>query len=152
MRLQVDQQIIFGPNNHSTRSITMLAVERIPSELGLTCTTGPFRIMAKIVKNSGPVGLGYSITLLVKCQRVNVASDKDHVTLVVLWPRIMLQGDHLKTVGDKSNLSSTWKSLVSPWLQTWHRVNSLKNFFFSRQMSKFDFCKEFYSGLDLVCV
>ena len=54
--LQVNQQIIFGPDNRSTGSITTWAVERIHRELGLTCNTGLYRITAEIVKDSGPVG------------------------------------------------------------------------------------------------
>ena len=81
MVLQVDQQIIFGPHNCSIGSITTWAVERIPRELGLTCNTG---ITAKIVKDSGWVGLVYGVTSMVKCLRVvvtlTVAIDKDHCT------------------------------------------------------------------------
>ena len=84
MSLQVDQQIILGPDNRSTRSITTLAVERIPRELGLICITGPYRITAEIVKDGGPVGLGHGVTSLVKCRRVVV-------TLTVAVTRILLQ-------------------------------------------------------------
>ena len=63
----MDQQIILGPDNRSTGSIITWAVEIIPRELGLTCNTGPNRIMTEIVKDGGPVGLGYGVTSLVKC-------------------------------------------------------------------------------------
>ena len=66
----MDQQIIFGPNNRSTGTITTWAVERIPRELGLTCNTRPYRIMAEIMKDGGPVGLSYGVTSLMKCRRV----------------------------------------------------------------------------------
>ena len=72
MSLQVDQQIIFRPNNRSAGSSTMWVVERIPRELGLTRNTGPHRIMAEIVKDGDPVGLDYGVTSLVKCWRVVV--------------------------------------------------------------------------------
>ena len=72
----------------------MWAVERIPRELGLTCKTGPYRITAEIVKDSSPVGLVYSITSLVKCQRVvvtlTIVETKDRVTLMVAVTRIVL--------------------------------------------------------------
>ena len=70
--LQVDQLIIFGPDNRSTGSITTSAVEKIPRELGLTYSTEPYWSTTKIVKDGGPVGLGYGVTSLVKCQRVIV--------------------------------------------------------------------------------
>ena len=100
----MDQRIIFGPDKRSTWSITTWAVERIPRELGLTSNPGPYRITAEIVKDGGPVGLGYGVTSLVKWQRscyINVASDQGscyingavtghHITLMepcysVLW-------------------------------------------------------------------
>ena len=83
MILLVDQQIIFGPDNRSTGSITTWAFEKIPRELCLTCNTGPNRIMAKIKIDGGPVGLGYGVTSVVKCRRVVV-------TLTVAVTRIVL--------------------------------------------------------------
>ena len=73
--LQVDQQKIFGPDNHSTGSVMTWAVKRIPRELGVTCNTGPYRITVEIVKDDG---LGYNFTSLVQCRRVIV-------TLMLLW-------------------------------------------------------------------
>ena len=64
---KVDTQIISGPDNRSTGSITTWAVERIPRELGLTSNTGPYRIMTETVKGGGPVRLGYDVTSLLKC-------------------------------------------------------------------------------------
>ena len=76
-----------GTDNCSTGSITTWAFEKIPRELGLTCNTGPYRIKAEIVKDGGPVGLGYSVTSLVKCRRVVVTLmlpvTRDSVTSMV---------------------------------------------------------------------
>ena len=66
MSLQVDQQMIFGPNTRSTGSITTWAVESNPRELGLNSNTRPNRITAEIVKDGGPVGLGYGVRSLMK--------------------------------------------------------------------------------------
>ena len=70
--LQVDLQIIFGPDNRSIGSITTWAAEKIPRGLGLTCNIGLYRITAEIVKNNGSVGLRYGVISQVKCRRVVV--------------------------------------------------------------------------------
>ena len=83
----MDQQIIFRPDNRSIGLNTTGDVERIHRELGPTYNIGPYRIMAKIVKDGGPVGLGYGVRSLVKCRRVVVISmlpvTKDCVTLIL---------------------------------------------------------------------
>ena len=88
--LLVDQQIIFGPDSRSTGTVTTWAVEMISRELGVTCNTGHYRITTEIVKDGGRVGvrLRHYITGEVSKSRcyINRCRDKDHVTLMVLWP------------------------------------------------------------------